>query len=132
MADTDTIVVKVSIGLTEHDRRRIRTGYLGRGGIATRKEIRQWVNAILRAGIDGLPEPKMRRRDSAQRSVADIDQAGLVRQDRLAAATAAPDDALCGRCGKPKSDHGRMAFSCPPGSRARRKGGTFTPMEDHA
>lgn len=124
MADTDTIVVNVKIGLTEHERRRIRTGYLGRGGVATRKEIRQWADAIIRAGIDGLPAPTVRRRDSAQRSAADLDQAERAKKDRFAIAKAAGDDALCARCQRPKSDHGRMAFACPAGF-----SGTFTPME---
>lgn len=116
MADTDTIVVNVKIGLTEHERRRIRTGYLGRSGLATRKEIRQWVNAIIRAGIDGLPEPKTRKPVAA---VAETTRVGP-----HALAQAAPDEAVCARCRRPKSDHGRMAFACPAGFR-----GTFTPME---
>ncbi len=121
------IKVNVAVIVTDDERRQIRHGYLGRGGVATRKEIRVWVDALVKAGLKGLPEPKVRRRDSAQRSVADLDHVDIVKKSRRDIAASAPDDAICAKCQRPKHEHGRMAFSCPP--RPGRAGGTFT-LED--
>ena len=99
--------VTVKLALTETDRRTIRAA-MGRGGQATRSDVRTFVDRAYREALGAAPEPKRAR-------VPFDAPAASTRPGRLAAAEAAPADALCRHCGRPKAiGHGRMGFSCLP------------------
>jgi len=50
---------------------------------------------------------------------------------RFQRASEAADDAICRHCRRPKHEHGKMGFSCPPG-KAPSVGTTFEPIEEAA
>jgi hypothetical protein len=105
-----------SFDFTELDRRTVRAS-VGRAGQATRKELRIFVERAIRTALHAAPEPKPKR----QKKVAPPPP----RPVELVAG-----DVLC-VCGLPKDDHGRMGFTCPPGTDrvkgTRRMGSKFTP-----
>jgi hypothetical protein len=102
-----------SLDLTDTDRARVRAA-IGRGGLATRKEIRIFVDRAIRAAIASTPDPKPRRQKVAA-APGPFDQLHAL-----------PDETCCIRCERPKSDHGRMSLTCPPRP-GRAKGQRFTP-----
>lgn len=111
-------MLKTNVPIMTNDEQRARVrAYFGRGGLATRKEIRVFAVAAVGHAIEACPQPKRR---TAQKQPTSSPASTLER------ARTAPDEAICGRCEQPKSDHGKMAFSCPPAS-GRPKGQTFAP-----
>lgn len=99
--------VNVKFALSDEDKRKIRAA-IGRGGMATRSEVRVFVQHAYAEALRGAPEPKARRATATPEARASADHA------RQAAVDAA-DDAVCANCGRPKkSGHGAMAFSCLP------------------
>jgi hypothetical protein len=99
--------LKVNYGvmLNEETRRRMRAR-VGRGGLATRSEIRNFLDMVVTAAIADLPEPKVRRRKVERPAPKPVD-----------------GTAVCAHCGHPRSEHGDVSASCPlnrtvkPGSR---------------
>jgi hypothetical protein len=107
--------VHCALEMTDTDRRRVRAA-IGRGGVATRKEIRIFAERAIRRALETGPEPKTRQRPAP---AASTPKAMALEQLR-----ALPDDTMCARCGRTKADHGRMGFSCPPRP-GQRPGGRF-------
>lgn len=107
------MTINLKLQFTEDQLRRVRAAH-GRGGKATRNECRVWLNRIIAAGVQGLPEPKRRGRQPAPDYVPQaVTRAREKAAERRKAAEDAPDEAICHNCRRPKSDHGRMGFSCP-------------------
>lgn len=92
-----------SLDFTELDRRTVRAS-VGRGGQATRKELRIFVERAIRAALHNAPEPKPKRQKKA----------AVVVDQKREALNALPDDVRCKHCGRIKEDHGRMSMSCLP------------------
>ena len=105
------MTINLKLDLNEDQLRRVRAAH-GRGGKATRNECRVWLNRLIAAGIIALPEPKVRGRKPGEEPQA-VTRARAKAAERRERAEAAPDEALCRHCRKPKADHGRMGFSCP-------------------
>jgi len=99
----------------ERDRQLIRAA-LGRRGLSSRTETRIFIERAVREALDRAPEPKVRRPKVAVEAT--------VRQG-LAVLQALPDEAVCGKCKRMKSDHGRMGLTCLP-TTGRLKGERFT------
>jgi len=136
--------VNLSLELTDHDRRTVRAT-IGRGGVATRKEIRIFAERAIRGAIAAAPEPKRSRRKALEvepvvdgrylgSHVWDPSPEALARVARLAARKelelrqqAASDDTICELCRRRKDEHGKMGLTCPPQSR-RPRGERFTPV----
>lgn len=109
--------VIVPFELTETQLRQIRADF-GRGGAATRKEAKQWMNTLVFGHLFKMPAPKVRQRTAPK-----------VEQPRLEA-----DDTVCSTCAHPKSEHGGftaglLRLSCPL-SRSVKPGSTFRPAPD--
>lgn len=103
----------IAFDFSELDRRTVRAA-LKRGGMATRKELRIFVDRAIRDALAKAPEPKPKRQKKA---------APVVDQKRHALDTW-PDDTRCTNCNRVKADHGRMSQSCLP-SPGLRKGTRF-------
>jgi tRNA(Ile2) C34 agmatinyltransferase TiaS len=50
----------------------------------------------------------------------------LTYSERIEAARQAPETAVCRHCGRPKHQHGKMGYSCPPPCRK-----AFEERRDH-
>ena len=89
--------MKVNIGfeLSEAELRRLRAG-IGRSGMATRKEVRIFVDRVVRSAVASLPEPKPKR-------------ASCPPPPKPKPSTAST---LCAHCDKPQSEHSAMG-TCP-------------------
>lgn len=100
----------VSIRMTDDDRARVRAA-LGRGGLATREEIRIFVDRAIVRALAQTPEPKRRRPKPAP------------------APTAAPMDPStpCATCGKTLADHYSISKTCPL-NRTTKPGARFVPQ----
>jgi hypothetical protein len=107
----DRMTINLKLDLNEEQLRRIRAAH-GRGGKATRNECRVWLNRTIAAGLIALPEPKVRGRKPGQEPQA-VTRARAKAEERRAKAAAAPDEARCHHCRRPKADHGRMGYACP-------------------
>lgn len=107
--------INLPLELTDTERRTVRAA-LGRGGVATRKEIRVFAEHAIRSAISAAPAPKpVRQAGQVAAPARAIDQL-----------QALPDDTKCRLCERPKSLHGRMGLTCPPRS-GRPYGQRFTP-----
>ncbi len=84
--------VNIPLELSETDLRKVRAG-INRSGLATRKEIRIFVDRVVRKAITDLPEPKVRRK---------LERAATVVQSNPE-----PDDA-CANCDRPFKEHMAM------------------------
>jgi hypothetical protein len=97
--------VNHSLELDENRLREIRASF-GRGGRATRAEVRIWLNRIITAAISDLPPAKVRACNTSRRK----------QLERETAAVLAPIDpaTICVNCGATKSEHiGMMQRLCP-------------------
>lgn len=101
------MIVTTRLDFDEALRRKVRAAH-GRGGMATRSEIRTWLDGVTRAALARLPEPKVRR----AKPVASVD-----RPDALARAST--PETRCRFCGSIKDEHGKMMLSCPAPFRTR-------------
>ena len=104
--------IHLSLELTDTDRRTVRAA-IGRGGVATRKEVRIFAERAIRGAIAAAPDPKPKR--AARPAPPPPSPIALL-----------PPDTPCARCGRPKDDHGLMSLTCPPRT-GRAHGGRFRP-----
>lgn len=121
--------VNCALELSDQDRRRVRAA-IGRGGVATRKEIRIFAERAIRGALAAAPEPKPKRgsREGVMsRPFAYAPGHAPGARQTLAELQALPDDARCALCGRPKDEHGRMGLTCPPRS-GQPHGRRFTPQ----
>lgn len=105
--------VHVTFELSADDRRRLRAR-LGRGGLATRSEVRVIATHAVRDAITTAPMPKTR----AKQLKVEMATAQQRSNDLI------PPDTACARCGKPKADHRGRKLDCPLG-RSIKPGSTF-------
>jgi hypothetical protein len=111
------VKVHLSLELDDERLRRIRAA-LGRGGPATRKEVRAWAQRLLDDGLARAPEPKRRR----------------VRPEPVATLEPEPDiavtdDTRCRHCQRRRESHGKMSATCLPGFGAA-PGSRFSPARE--
>lgn len=107
--------INLSLDVTDQDRRTVRAA-IGRGGVATRKEIRIFAERAIRGALAAAPEPKPRRQATTPPAA----------PRPLEQLQALPDETRCQRCERPKDEHGKMGLTCPPRP-GRPKGQRFTP-----
>lgn len=106
-----------SLELDENKLRQVRAAG-GRGGRATRAEVRIWLNRIITAAIAELPPAKVRACNTSRMNRPTVSSAAADPQ-REAREAAAP----CDNCGNFKSAHVGRLLACPlskkvkPGSR---------------
>jgi hypothetical protein len=96
--------VNIKVTIDERDRRRVRAA-VGRGGLATRAEVKVFALSAYRQSLSSAPEPKPKR---GTPKVDPVSTGG----SRFAAALVADADATCKHCGKAKARHGKMGFAC--------------------
>lgn len=133
----------IAIVFDDETRARVRAFY-GRGGMATRSEIRRFVLDELEQSVKELPPAKRRGSNSSRRTckscgrkASDIlkvnggatalDVNGICAACKEADAEASADE-LCAKCGKPRADHTGRAFNCPLGLHVKPRW-RFTPAE---
>jgi hypothetical protein len=132
-----TVIVNVKLDLCDDDLRRIRA-IVGRGGVATRTEVRTWVDRLVQGGLRLAPEPK--RRTQAKRHLASCVQvAGRwlcaadcdlhVVVDVEAEQAAVTDATRCRHCKRTRESHGKMLLTCLPGFGAP-AGSRFSPARE--
>ena len=94
--------------LSEGQLRQVRVA-LGRGGKATRKDVRYWAERLLSESIRNLPDAKPARKK---------------RVEPPAPITPGSTTDRCSICRYPRDEHGKMGGTCPPGV-GRKKGTRF-------
>jgi len=116
--------VNVTIVMDEEQLRRVRAT-VGRGGRATRDEVRIWLQRVMQVALTHAPEPKRRRVKAAAPPPAVVD---TTRAPALPEVESAPvtDETRCRHCARRYENHGRMSQTCPPGFGAR-VGSRFAP-----
>lgn len=93
----------IAFDFSELDRRTVRAA-LKRGGMASRKELRIFVDRAVRDALAKAPEPKPKR----QKKAAPVVDA------KREAVEALPEGTRCKNCNRLKDDHGRMSLTCLP------------------
>jgi molybdenum cofactor biosynthesis enzyme MoaA len=103
--------VPVKLDLTEDQLRRIRAAY-GRGGVATRAEVRTWLDRVVQTALKAAPEPKRRRAvpPPERKTLA----AAAIVGDRWEAVPVT-DETVCRHCKRQRQSHGKMLLTCLPG-----------------
>jgi hypothetical protein len=94
--------VVYTLNVTEDDRRKVRAG-LGKGGLATRNEVRYWLNRLVQSELERLPSPRVRTRQRAASAAATPRHPDILRDS----------DAPCVNCKRPLGDHIGLALTCP-------------------
>jgi hypothetical protein len=107
--------VNISLELDDERLRRIRAA-LGRGGTATRSEVRVWVDRLVQGGLRAAPEPK-RRRVAAPKPEPTPEPEPDVE---------VTDETPCRHCQRQRQSHGKMMGTCLPGFGAA-PGSRFSP-----
>jgi hypothetical protein len=97
--------VALTIVLDDEQRRRVRAT-MGRGGKATRAEVRIWMQRVLQVALKTAPEP--RRRRSPAPKTAPLPLPGDVAEVEVT------DETVCRHCGRPRERHGKMMLTCLP------------------
>lgn len=115
-----------SLELDENRLREIRASF-GRGGRATRAEVRIWLNRIVTAAISDLPPAKVRACNTSRRKPSEEGVSLRYEKDGTPVILTGPPapDAICARCRRPWLEHrlGRRAY-CPL-SKGVRPGSSF-------
>lgn len=123
--------INLTLVLDEDQVRRVRA-LTGRGGKATRAEVRIWLQRVALDALAHAPEPKRRRAAAAVTTApAPTPPASLPGvDDDDAPETPAPvtDETKCRHCKRRRENHGKMSGTCPPGFGAR-IGSRFEPAE---
>lgn len=117
--------VNFSLVLDDDALRRVRAAQ-GRGGKATRSDVRMWLQRLADAGLRHAPEPKVRRKASPAAQEA----AGATKSPVAEAQDVSTDETLCGRCGWTRGQHHALARHCPPPKAGGRcvSAGRFAPV----
>ena len=103
------MTVTIRMDVDDERRRRIRAA-MGRGGMATRAEVKAWVDQRVELGVLELPAPKRRGRAAPAAPATEPSRFA----SRFEAAKAASELVVCRHCGTKKLRHGKMGFTCPP------------------
>jgi molybdenum cofactor biosynthesis enzyme MoaA len=103
--------VPIRLELTEDQLRRVRAAY-GRGGVATRNEVRTWLDRVVQTALRAAPEPKRRRVASPAPERQTAPSGPPAAPQRVSPVT---DETRCRHCRRQRDSHGKMMLSCLPG-----------------
>jgi hypothetical protein len=134
----------MTLVMDDEQRRRVRAS-MGRGGKATRAEVRVWMQRVLGVALKNTPEPRRRRPNvrtaplplEHQRHLASCVQIDgrwfcaadcrhHVVVDVEAERAEVTDETTCKNCGRARERHGKMMLTCLPATGVK-PGARFSP-----
>jgi pyruvate/2-oxoglutarate dehydrogenase complex dihydrolipoamide acyltransferase (E2) component len=119
--------IVLTLTMDEPQLRRVRTA-TGRGGKATRADVRIWASRVLQEALQEAPTPKLRRpKGNPPAPAPEAPTAPLAAPQPPRAEVT--DETRCRHCRRRRENHGLMSQTCPPVTGGR-VGARFSPAEE--